>query len=236
MPEEPTSPAPNPTFLNRQPKWFKPVFYGAIVASILFVLGALFLYPLIFRGGHRGGDQTEATSNAHQIGLALFEFEYEYGEFPNETTTGLVEKDFETAIDLTGTSTNALFRQLFAANITQFEQMFYAKIPGSRRPDSIITPGNILESGECGFSYISGLSTKDDPSTPIALTPLIPGTTTFDPKPFDGKAIVLRIDISVRTYEINKDGHIYDPGGIDLLSSKHPVWKGKAPDIRYPEL
>ena len=40
---------------------------------------------------------------------------------------------------------------------------------------------------------------------------------------------------SVRTYEIQKDGHIYEKG-IDLLSPKHPVWKGKAPDIRYPEL
>ena len=73
------------------------------------------------------------------------------------------------------------------------------------------------------------------PAHPLVLTPLIPGTTNFDPKPFDGKAIILHIDNSVRTYDIHKDGHVYDKG-INLLSPKHPVWKGKSPDIRYPEL
>jgi hypothetical protein len=98
----------------------------------------------------------------------------------------------------------------------------------------VVTPGEALKKGEVGFSYITGLSFKDDPLTPIVLTPLIPGTTKFDPKPFNGKAIVLHIDNSVRTYDINKDGHVYDKG-IDILSAKHPIWKGKAPDIRYPE-
>ncbi len=128
-----------------------------------------------------------------------------------------------------------MFRQLFAAGTSPNPNR--CSTPDSKattRPDGVITPGDILEPGECGFSYITGLSSRDDPATPIALTPLIPGTTTFDPKPFDGKAVVLHIDNSVRTYDIAKDGHIYDKG-IDLLSPKHPVWKGKAPDIRYPE-
>lgn len=70
--------------------------------------------------------------------------------------------------------------------------------------------------------------------TPIVLTPLIPGTTKFDPEPFKGKAIKLRINQSALTYDIHKDGHVYDKD-IDILSAKHPVWNGKAPDIRYPE-
>ena len=75
---------------------------------------------------------------------------------------------------------------------------------------------------------------NDDPATHIALTPLIQGTTKFDPKPFDGKAVVLHIDNSVRIYDIHKDGHIYDKG-IALLSPANPIWNGKTPDIRYPE-
>jgi hypothetical protein len=228
--EKPAIP-PSPELLNRQPKWFKPVFYSAIIASILFVI--ILTAPLIFpsRGPHPG---KEETSNARQIGLALFEFETEYGAFPNDSTKAQVEKDFGTAIDLSGKSSNALFRQLFAVEFTQSESMFYARAKNWRKPDGDITPGNILEPRSCGFSYISGLSSKDDPNTPIAITPLIPGTTTFDPKPLDGKAVVLFIDNSVRSYDIQKDGHIYDKG-IALLSPKHPIWKGKAPDIRYPE-
>lgn len=64
---------------------------------------------------------------------------------------------------------------------------------------------------------------------------MISGTTKFDPENFRGYAVVLRTDNSVRSYKIEKDGHIYDDKGIDLLSPKHPIWKGKKPDIRYPE-
>jgi hypothetical protein len=231
--EDPALP-PNPELLNRQPKWFKPVLKGAIVASVLFVIALLLFARIVMRPHHHHSDQTEAISNARQIGLALFEFETDYGAFPDATTIAPVEKANGTAISLTGTSSNALFRQIFAANITQSEQMFYAKTKDSKKPDGDIRPGNILEPRSCGFSYITGLSTKDDPNTPIALTPLIPGTTRFDPKPLVGKAVVLFIDNSVRSYNIAEDGHIYDKG-INLLSPKHPIWKGKAPDIRYPE-
>ena len=196
---------------------------------------ALFFAQYLLPPPDKSSFETEAISNARQIGLALFEFETEFGTYPNTTTIPSVEKEHGNSIKLSGTSSNTLFRQLFATEIAQSEQMFYARIKDSIRPDGDITPGNILEPGSCGFSYITGLSSKDDPAIPIALTPLIPGTTKFDSKPFKGKAIVLFIDNSVRSFDIQKDGHIYDKG-INLLSSKHPVWKGKAPDIRYPDL
>ncbi len=223
---------PYPRRLNRRAKWFKPVLKVAAIASVLFLI-VLLVAPLMIRtrGPHHLG---EAHSNARQLGLALFEFEIEYGAFPNSSTIAQMESIHGTTIDLTGTSSNALFRQLFAAQITQSEQMFYAKTKDSKRPDGDITPGHLLEPGENAISYITGLTSKDDPATPIALTPMIPGTTNFDHKTFDGKAVLLFIDNSARTFDIAKDGHIYDKG-IDLLSPKHPVWKGKAPDIRYPE-
>ena len=224
----------NPWIPNRQNREALETCLAIFI--VLGLVAAFFIWNHVrmYRHG-RNHDQTEATCNARQIGLALFEFETEYGAFPNASTIPLVEKENGTAIDLTGTSSNALFRQLFAAQITQSEQMFYARTGDTRKTDGDITPGNILEPGdENGFSYISGLSTADDPLTPIALTPLIPGTITFDPKPFHGKAVVLYIDCSVRSFKIAKDGHIYDKG-IDLLSSKHPIWKGKIPDIRCPE-
>jgi hypothetical protein len=231
--QEPALP-PDPALLSRQPAWFKPVFYGCIIASVLFVLLGL-TTPMVIRSKKKP-DQTEAVSNLRQIGLALYEFETEYGRYPSPVTIPLVKAKHPThTFNLSGTSSNAFFRQLFAAEITQSEQMFYAKIKNIKRPDGDIRPGEALKKGEVGFGYISGLSTKGNPARIIAFAPIIPGTTRFDPKPFDGKAVALRIDNSASSFTIEKDGHIYDSTGIHLLCASHPVWKGKAPTIHYPE-
>jgi type II secretory pathway pseudopilin PulG len=233
MPEEDPALPPDPALLNRQPKWFKKAFYGVIVVSAFFIL-ALLIAPMMVRQ-RKIDEQTEQVSNARQIGLALFEFEAEHGTYPSDATAALVTNaNPDHGFDLSGRSSNILFRQLFAAHLTQSEAMFYAKVKNSIKPDGDIRLGKALNKGEVGFAYISGLSSKEDPITPIVLAPMIPGTTKFDPEPFGGKAVVIFTDNTVRSYKIEKDGRIYDKG-IDLLSSKHPVWKGKKPDIRYPE-
>lgn len=237
MSEENPVPAPDPALLNRQLERFKPVFYALFAAPILLLLFALFvIQPNVIRA-RKKDDQTEATSNLRQIGLALTGFESEYGTFPcEETVAAIIAANPSNGYDLTGTSSNALFRQLIAAGYTQSETMFYAKVTGSKKPDGNISRGEALKKGEVAFAYVAGLNAQGDPGTPIAFAPIIPGTTRFDPEGFEerGKAIVLLRNNSVRAYKIEKDGHIYDKG-IDLLSPKHPVWKGKKPDIRYPE-
>jgi hypothetical protein len=55
------------------------------------------------------------------------------------------------------------------------------------------------------------------------VTPLIPGTDRFDPLPFDGKAIILRADNSVKSMKIEKDGHVL-LFGENLLDPSNPVW------------
>ena len=239
MPEDDPSPAlpPDPALLNRQPKCFKPVFRIVIWGTVLFML--LAFLPVFF-GFYRSRDLTighraTAQNNAGQIYYALISFDEDYGCFPNEETATLVHQKYPTEIDLSGSSSNALLRQLFVSENEYSESIYYVRVPGAKKPDGNMSRGHLLEKGEVGYAYISGLSTADDSSSPLLLTPLIPGTTKLDPEPFNGKAVVLQIDKSVVVYEIQSDGHIYRDG-IDLLSPKHPVWKGKAPDIRYPEL
>jgi hypothetical protein len=178
--------------------------------------------------------EKETVSNALQIGRALHKFESQYGSFPDEQTKFEFDTSYVHKVSVSGISSNALFRQIIAPDIAS-EDIFFAHLPHNQKPDNLVKKGQALKPGSCGFSYITNLTSKDDPLTPIVLTPLIPGTKKFDPKPFAGKAVVLQIDGSVRTYDIAKDGHIYDDKGIDLLSPKNPIWKGKAPDIHYPE-
>ncbi len=244
MPEK--DPAPHrPHFpIKPKPDWSKRVALGIVFASLLLLCIILILPMVVQMRRVSGSEQKEAVSYARQIGLALLEFDDEYGTFPSDATAASVTESYPShGFDLTGKSSNAMFRQLMAAGMfrqlmaagyTQIEWVFYAKVKSTRKPDGNTLPGKALEKGECGFVYISGLTSKEDPITPIVLTPLIQGTTQFDPQPFKGKAIVLFTDNTVRSYKIEKDGRIYDKG-IDLLSPKHPVWKGKKPDIRYPE-
>lgn len=208
--------------------------FWIILAVILFILAGL-TRPMVHRS-HRNPGQTEAVSNLRQVGLALFEFESEYGAFPNEKTAAKVTKKTKTDLDLSGTSSNALFRQLFAAGITQSEQMFYAKVNGARKPDGDFSAGKALARGEVAFGYIAGLSTNGNPARPVAFCPIIPGTDRFDPKPFDGKAIILRIDNSVTSVRINEDGHAVLGGKTLFDTGEDTVWGQNVPDIRYPEL
>ncbi|MDP4722327.1 MAG: hypothetical protein NWS48_13985 [Akkermansiaceae bacterium] len=233
-PEDATNPS-SPEQKKRG--WLEIVSYGFIYGCI--AIGILVCVLMYFgssppRAAWKA-DANTAVSNARSVGLALFSFQNEYGAFPSDETRADVEEEFGTSIDLSGPSSNALLRQLFAAEIIDSEEIFFAKIKGHKKPDGLITPGNILEPGECNFAYISGLSTSGASSTPLLITPIIPGTKKFDRKPFGGCAVVLRIDQSVQLLSIHKDGYAYDKSGIDILSPDHPAWNGTAPDIRYPE-
>jgi hypothetical protein len=229
----PNAPAPPPSdaaLLSRR-KW-----RWIWVTGVLPIIALLFWMtrPVVIRS-HRNPDQAEAVSNARQIGLALFEFDAEYGKYPDEATLARVREKTGTDLKLSTKSSNDFFRQLLACGFTQSERMFYAKIPGARKPDDVIAGKEALKKGEVGFSYLSGLSSEGNPSRPLVVTPLIPGTDRFDPKPFDGKAIILRMDNSVTSMNIiNKDGHVM-LDGRNLLDPSHPIWDGHPPRIVWPE-
>lgn len=202
---------------------------------IIIVVGLIVSVILYIDSRSRNAHREETFRCMRSLSLALFGFEDEYGSYPNQNTAVIITKnDPSHGYDLSGNSSNAHFRQLFAAGITEAEMLFYAKIKNAIKPDGNLSHGEALKKGECGLAYISGLSSTDKPNTPIVLTPIIPGTNKFDPRPFNGKALVLSIDYAVSTYEIQKDGTIHDKDG-NLLSPDHPIWNGKTPTIHYPE-
>lgn len=197
--------------------------------------------PMVIRQ-RKKADQTEATNNARQIGFAMFEFETEYGTFPDsETETELLN---EKGFTLGTSDSNAYFRQLFAADITQSETMFYAKSAYSKtKPDGNIQPASALEPGEVGFAYMmdgtDGLSTAGNPARVIVAAPLIRGGTDFDPDPYDSKAVVLRIDNSVTSLTINTDNQAIltkDGANSKTLteSGDGTVWGSATPTLVAP--
>lgn len=184
----------------------------------------------------RSRGQTEAVSNARQIGLALYEFQLEYGKYPDISTAAEVRRKTGSRLSLGDSTSNDLLAQLIAGNFTQSEGMFYARTKSSKKPDSIWnSDATILEHGECSYAYIMGVDPRGDPKTPIVFGPVIPGTKSFDCKSNEGKVVVLFNDNTVNSLPITPAGKVVLGRSLDFLDPRQPYWNGKAPDVKWPK-
>lgn len=187
--------------------------------------------PMILRQ-QKAAARTEAISNAKQVGLALLEFDQEFGSFPDQDTAQEVQNSTGTSLSLSGNSSNDYFRQLIAFGI-QSEDIFYTKTTYTREPDNVINQGNALKAGEVGFGYVmidqnTGQNTSGNAGRPVLATPLLNAAEdwTFDPDPYAGKAVILKIDNSVETLLIrDRDKNVTIGGGRTLQATgEETVW------------
>jgi len=225
-PEFPTPPAEPENRRSRVPKL-------ALVVAL--VVGTAFVavsWPVIMNQ-RKAADRTFAIGSLKQMNLALIDFDQDYGRFPDASTITDVGSATKTTMLLGDRTSNELFRQLVAAG-NKSEKIFWAPSPGHRRKPNDVLGTDALAKGECIHSYVAGLSTKDSPRAIVAMASMIPGTTRFDPVPYDNRAVVLRIDGSAKPESLGKDGHI-NIHGKDPLDPSMPCWNGKAPDIKWPE-
>ena len=181
-------------------------------------------------------DVTEARANMRCVGVMLIEFDGEYGSFPNASTAIDVKSATGTPLTLGSSSSNQLFRQLLAGGGGKSEKPLWAKTAISpKKPDDLLhNDATAMAKGECGFAYVMGLSAADDPETPVLLCPLAPGKLTFDPVPFKGKAVILTADNAAVIHDIDKHGRVI-VNGMDVFDPKQKFWKGKTPDVKWPE-
>ena len=197
-----------------------------------FMLMALAWVPVSQQ--RKAADRTSALNHIRSIGYTLYEFDSEYARYPDASTAPLVKAASGTPLTLGHSSSNQLFRQLIATGLKS-EKPFYAAIAGSKRPDDLFhDDAHALAPGECSFAYIAGLDGSMAPETPVIVSPLIPGTTRFDPKPFGGKAVILRLDNSAKAETIDSSGRVMI-GGMDIFDPRQPWWGGKTPDIKWQE-
>ena len=186
------------------------------------------------------GDLAEATSNARQIGLALADFDSDIGGYPDGLAEGTV-KAIESMTGqastrvLTGSTSNPFFRQLIEADIAKSEQPFYAKTTYTRKPDDITRGVEALKAREVGFGYImqsDGNSIGPAAGRPIVAAPLKARSTdgSMETDPYDGKAIVLFTDSSVRQLNIRKND------SKAIMSGKHMLESGSDDTVWGTEL
>ncbi len=192
----------------------------------------------------RKGDHTQAISNARQIGVALFEFENSYGNFPDDDTAIAVKDATDTNI-VSGQSANDRFRQILRANIADSEEMFYAKAPYTKKPDKITnTDEKALGKGEVGFGMIvnadnTGLSSSGNTSRPIVVAPFTApcNKPEFDSDAYLGQSVVLKADRSVEAFQIVPTSKKIKIGGKDITQDgQDTVWGASNPvKFAYPE-
>ncbi len=177
----------------------------------------------------------EGLRNLRMNAVLLYEFDQDWGCFPTKELydTGDNKQHFPGCV--AGEDSNSLLGMLIAGKYTILEEVFYARGEGIRPPDGDIAPGKILEIGECGFSYVQGLSSADAPQTPLLLAPMIPGTFRFDPKPYGGRALVLFIDQTAGTFRIDGSGRVL-VNGKDIFDPSQTFWNGRVPRVAYPRV
>ena len=201
-------------------------------------------------------DQTEAVSNARQVGLAMMEFETEYGSYPQgDLGKEINDRTGGSLAPTTISKSNDAFRQLIAAEIAPTEVMFYCKTGYStKKPDNVSnTAQNALSKGEVGFGYImnqeEAFTAAGNPGRVLIAAPLdySGGSITaekFDREAYDAKAVVLKMDNSVVSLAINKDGKaILSTGGSSGTTTKFlldgnsddTVWGKSSPTMKVPD-
>jgi hypothetical protein len=205
------------------------VFYIGIL-----VFAAVVTIPMIQRERMKAR-QTSAISSLRGIGFALFEFETEYGRFPDSVSAVEIKRKTGSSLTLADKTSNDVFVQLLAAGIAGSEITFATHTAATRKPDgNWSSDATALASGETGFAFVSGLSAKDNPAIPIVFGPVTPGAREVNADAFDHRAVILKLDNSVITMPITPAGRIIY-NGRDMLDPRQPFWHGKAPDVKWPK-
>jgi prepilin-type N-terminal cleavage/methylation domain-containing protein len=192
-----------------------------VVIAIIAALAAM-ATPVILKQKKKA-DMTEAVNNAKQIFYLMIEFDGDFGEFPSDASSADIDTT-GTGITLGTSTSNDFFKQFIAGGYTKSEEIFYAKSTITKKPDNVLK-GDALEAGECGFAYVANQSTSVNSGRPLVMAPMEESGEFFNPDPYDNKAVVLRIDGSVKQLRVNQAKKAVLTGADTLFDTgEDTVW------------
>lgn len=198
----------------------------AIIATLAGIATPVYIINI------RSADYTKASLNVRQVGIALFNFDKEFGSYPDDQTRESLDPD---AVLSTAGGSNRYFSQLFAAGQIDQERPFYCKSSFTREPDNKRSSGKLLEAGEVGFSYVmesagKGLNSSVNSAIPLVLAAASGRNDgTWNRTVYNHKAVVLGIDMSVINATVNDQGELLIRAGEKLMDTGgDSVWSENA--------
>lgn len=217
-----------------------------VVIAIIATLAGVGVPVIIAQ--QKKGARTEALANAKSIGLAMFNFDQDYGSYPSPgdgTAKEVTDNNPDAGYTFAGGKSNDYFRQLIAAGYADSESTFYAKAAYTKKPDNAIKGAKCLAAGEVGFAYImetatTPLSSSGNSGRPLIVAAVKDGLSdgSFEADVYDRKAVVFRIDNSGRIESVRpSDNKCLVGGGKTLLQTgDDTVWGASANPVIVPPL
>jgi hypothetical protein len=225
---------PEKTRNRSKRSWKFLIIAGLMVAASLVLLGP----ALVSSRGGPGHELIRSTNNMRQIGLALMEFESEFGRMPSPATIELVRARYPvTEVPMGTRSSNDYFHQLFAAQIVVSRSFFYGYGVSDHKPGDWLENEPPLPPGSCGFAYIIHDAEAIPPNTPLLLYPLIRGQLAFDKKLcklWNNQVAVLYADSTVSIHKLDSKSRLII-NGHDFFDPAQPHWNGGTFRVVWPE-
>ena len=198
-----------------------PTWLVCVFALVVAVLAVGFLIP-IFVSSQKKTSHARAVQDVKKIGYALYEFEEDYGMYPNEETARLLKEKYPTRAHLLKTKTsNDLLKQLVIAGYMGGDSYLYG--------DDQLSAMEWLNSDVFPYSYVMGMSSSSNSALPLLICPLERGKTTVDEKysrkHHNQRVVIIRVDLSVTDRRLDDD----------YFDWSQPHWGSQKPKILWPK-
>ena len=196
------------------------LFYGLLTLVVL-VMMWVFAIPTMISRPKPSYSEVPAMK---EVGYALFNFEGDYGSYPNDETAVKIAEEFPEATGLRNPkSAEDYFQQLIVAGYLEESVLERFEKKGVR------------------LTYVVWQEkVPSESAAPLLIAPMVKGQRKFDrayaKEGMGNKALQFRVDMSVSQRRIDRKGNAEISSGIDFFDGEAlPWWKEQPWKLAWPE-